>query len=255
MTLENSNGDSMRKLAVLLLPLILAGCPWDSDNDNSNNDTPAIETPVVVVPSEGPGGETPEVPGDHGTIPDGSPQAPSDGNTEQPEEPVGTPDGDSQTEPPAPVPDPAPPSPVPPPTSQWQADMVQAINVARAVGRQCGSEFYPAAGPVTHNDVLAVAAQLHAEDMAINNYFDHVSLDGRNPGDRITDAGYNWRTYGENIAAGQRSVDEVMAGWLASPGHCANIMNPAFEEVGLGLYEYSASRYGRYWVQNFGTHK
>lgn len=84
--------------------------------------------------------------------------------------------------------------------------------------------------------------------MAENNYFSHTSLDGRNAGQRITDEGYRWRSYGENIAAGQRSVNEVMSGWLSSPGHCQNIMRPGFVEVGVSCVQKSGTAYGRYWT-------
>ena len=57
---------------------------------------------------------------------------------------------------------------------------------------------------------------------------------GSSPGDRITAAGYNWRTYGENIAQGQTSQQQVLTGWTNSPGHHRNNINPNFEEFGLG---------------------
>ena len=85
--------------------------------------------------------------------------------------------------------------------------------------------------------------------MAANNYFSHTSLDGRSAGDRITATGYAWRTYGENIAAGYATVDSVMDGWTASPGHCANLMNPAFTEIGLACVPGgAATTYSNYWT-------
>ena len=92
----------------------------------------------------------------------------------------------------------------------------------------------------------------HAVDMATQNYFSHTSLDGRSPWDRIDEAGYPHFGAGENIAAGQRTAEDVVTAWLNSPGHCRNIMNPSFDELGVGYAYDAASTYQRYWVQNFG---
>jgi hypothetical protein len=88
--------------------------------------------------------------------------------------------------------------------------------------------------------------------MAQQNYFSHTSLDGRSAGTRISQAGYSWNTYGENIAAGYTTPEAVVAGWMNSSGHRANILRSSFCDIGVG-YAYSASSsYGRYWTQNFG---
>ena len=89
--------------------------------------------------------------------------------------------------------------------------------------------------------------------MGTRDYFSHTSLDGRSPGDRITAAGYDWRTYGENIAAGYGSPGAVVRGWIASPGHCRNLMSPAFTQLGVGYADVPGSTYGDYWVQKFAT--
>jgi len=89
--------------------------------------------------------------------------------------------------------------------------------------------------PVVYNAQLNAAAQAHADDMLDNDYFSHTGLNGSTPGDRATLAGYDWRTYGENIASGYRSETGVMTGWTNSPGHHANNINPNFTEFGLGL--------------------
>jgi len=90
---------------------------------------------------------------------------------------------------------------------------------------------------VSHNAQLDIAAQLHAQDMLDNDYFSHTGLNGSSAGDRVTLAGYDWWTYGENIAAGYRTEDGVMKGWTESEGHHANNINPNFEEFGLGYAE------------------
>ena len=79
-------------------------------------------------------------------------------------------------------------------------------------------------------------------------------LDGSEPRDRVRRAGYESRLTGENIALGPESAEEVVAGWLDSPGHCANIMDARFQDIGVGV----ATGRGRgqiYWVQNFGVPK
>jgi uncharacterized protein YkwD len=88
--------------------------------------------------------------------------------------------------------------------------------------------------------------------MARRKYFEHRGSDGSEPRDRVRRAGYQSRLTGENIALGPESAEEVVAGWLDSPGHCANIMDSRFEEIGVGL----ATGRGRgqvYWVQKFGS--
>jgi uncharacterized protein YkwD len=89
--------------------------------------------------------------------------------------------------------------------------------------------------------------------MAANNYFSHVSLDGRTFDQRIRTAGYGGAfPLGENIAAGQTSPASVVSGWMSSPGHCANIMNSAFKALGVGYAHQPGSTYKHYWTQNFG---
>lgn len=90
------------------------------------------------------------------------------------------------------------------------------------------------AAPIAFDSRLTAAAQGHADDMRANNYFSHTGLNGSDPGDRMRAAGYNWRTYGENIARGQTSEAQVMTAWTNSPGHHANNINPNFEDYGLG---------------------
>jgi uncharacterized protein YkwD len=108
-------------------------------------------------------------------------------------------------------------------------------------------------GALTVDATLTSVAQAHSADMAAHNYFDHNSQDGRSPFDRITAAGYKFSTAAENIAAGQRTPQDVMTGWMNSPGHKANILNCALHEIGVGYATSSSSTYGAYWTQDFGT--
>lgn len=125
------------------------------------------------------------------------------------------------------------------------------VNEARSHERTCGSEEFAARGPLRLNAKLSRAARLHAVDMATHDFFEHTGSNGSTLADRVNAQKYLWSRLGENIAAGQDSPEEVMADWLASPGHCANIMGP-FTELGAG-YTTGDTRYGTYWVQDFGT--
>ncbi|MCU7878120.1 MAG: Ig-like domain-containing protein [Candidatus Thiodiazotropha sp. (ex Lucinoma borealis)] len=129
--------------------------------------------------------------------------------------------------------------------------MLTLVNNARAVARTCGTNNYSATSSLAWHCNLEQAAQGHSTSMADNNFFSHTGLDDSSPGDRITAAGYNWRTYGENIAAGYADEEAAMNGWLNSPGHCANLMNPNFTEMGEAVAENPASQYRIYWTQNF----
>lgn len=99
--------------------------------------------------------------------------------------------------------------------------------------------------PYAWNTELAVAAQLHAQDMVDHGYFDHTSQDGRSFADRAEDAGYDAQPRGENIAAGQSSPEQVMDSWMNSSGHRANILAEGSNEIGVGLLD-------AHWVQVFG---
>ena len=135
--------------------------------------------------------------------------------------------------------------------AQIQQQVFDLVNQARAVGRTCGTTYYPAAPALARNAMLDSAASKHSTDMATYNYFSHTGRDGSKPWDRMKREGYIWRSAGENIAAGYSSAASVMQGWLASPGHCANIMNARFKDIGIGYATGGSYRY--YWTQDFGS--
>ncbi|MEW6144514.1 MAG: CAP domain-containing protein [Thermodesulfobacteriota bacterium] len=114
------------------------------------------------------------------------------------------------------------------------AVMLGLINKARAEGRNCGDTFFPAAPPLNWDDRVAAAALGHSTDMAGTNFFGHVGSDGSDPGDRLMNEGYDTMLWGENIAVGYDREAAVMDAWLKSPDHCANIMDPSYEDVGVG---------------------
>jgi len=135
-------------------------------------------------------------------------------------------------------------------TPKFRQDFLNYINHARAKGCNCGVNYMAPAPPLNWNYQLESAALGHATDMADKGYFNHNSLDGRTMQSRINESGYTLNGFrgikvGENIAFGQESIAEVMEGWLKSPGHCRNLMDPAFKEIGI-------AEDNKYWVQDFG---
>jgi uncharacterized protein YkwD len=131
--------------------------------------------------------------------------------------------------------------------------LLAALNTARSQPHQCGTQSFAATTPLAWNAMLATAAEGHSRAMANNNFFDHKDREGRTPGDRAELAGYVGQQLGENIAAGQDTVGKVVSGWLDSPGHCANLMNPQFRELGAAYAVDPKSDAGIYWTAMFGT--
>ena len=128
----------------------------------------------------------------------------------------------------------------------FQEKLLQLVNDVRTRGCDCGGEYQAPVDKIVWNDTLAQVAEKHSKEMSDNNYFSHTGLNGSSPGDRMKDADYYWSTYGENIANGYTDEEAVIEGWLKSPGHCKNIMNGNFKEMGVG-------KSGEYWTQVFGT--
>lgn len=130
---------------------------------------------------------------------------------------------------------------------RMENQVLDLVNEVRATGTNCGTNgnFGPAE-PVRMDEDLRCAARLHSIDMVERNYFEHDTPEGITPFDRIDEAGYRKQgPQGENIAAGYRTPESVMEGWLSSDGHCANIMQPGFRDLGVGLHQF-------YWTQKFG---
>jgi hypothetical protein len=111
--------------------------------------------------------------------------------------------------------------------------------------------------PLRLNAELNATAYGHSEDMAQQDYFSHTGKDGSLPWDRAKEVGYEARAMGENIAAGQRTPQEVVQGWINSPGHRANLLNANYTELGVGYYylanDTGSVNYNRYWTQVFGS--
>lgn len=124
--------------------------------------------------------------------------------------------------------------------------LLERVNELRAAGCQCGNTDHAPAPALAWNELLADAARRHSEDMHQNDELTHAGTDGSNSGQRIAEAGYEWRTYGENIAWNYLSAEAVFTGWRNSPDHCRNLMNPNFTEMG-------AARVEAYYVQTLAA--
>ena len=136
----------------------------------------------------------------------------------------------------------------------FASELLAQVNALRAAGASCGSEgSFPAAAPLAWNAMLTQAALAHSDDMVAFDFFSHTGSDGSTAGQRATAAGYIWQAAGENIAAGQRNVAAVMASWMASPGHCANIMRASYRDIGVACVNGGASNsYRTYWTMTLG---
>jgi uncharacterized protein YkwD len=113
---------------------------------------------------------------------------------------------------------------------------------------------------------LSAAASAHSRDMALHDLFSHTGSDGSTMISRAVAAGYSYSRLAENLSAGQSTPEEVVAGWMNSPGHRSNMLNCALREIGVGYYEQPDDQsnvrldsgeisgpYRHYWTQDFGA--
>ena len=134
------------------------------------------------------------------------------------------------------------------------ARVLELVNAARAVARDCGvGHHFEAAQPVAASPALNEVALEHSRDMAEHLKLGHPGSDGSAPADRVTRSGYAWRGVGENVASGQQTADAVVKSWLESPGHCENIMEPRFSEMGIAFALAPDQNPNIYWTQVFAT--
>ncbi|WP_425576394.1 CAP domain-containing protein [Streptomyces glaucosporus] len=106
--------------------------------------------------------------------------------------------------------------------------------------------------PLTLDAKLTGAAQKYAETMGGRGVLSHTGPGGSTMASRINEAGYSWSALAENIARGQKTPEQVMNSWMNSPGHRANILNCAYQDIGIGMSEKPK---GPWWVQNFGKRR
>ncbi|MEM8933571.1 MAG: CAP domain-containing protein, partial [Acidobacteriota bacterium] len=118
------------------------------------------------------------------------------------------------------------------------------------VNAERGADGQP---PLSARRLLDRVAQRYAEAMLDGGFYGHTSPAGETVLDRVRATGYRPLRVGENIASGQTAGEQVMTGWMNSPDHRANILHPAFRELGVGVASGRGpdGQYRVYWVQVF----
>jgi len=101
---------------------------------------------------------------------------------------------------------------------------------------------------LTLDPLASAVARAHSRDMCRRRYFSHVSPENRQPWDRLRAAGVRFKRAAENIAVGYRAPEEVPRGWLDSPGHRKNRLNPIYDRAGVGSYSCDGTLY---WTEVF----
>ncbi len=208
--------------------------PSTSSTTSTTSTTLGVTTTTVLIDAAAAG------PADAGI------GAPVRGEQIQLTEPVPAPATTTTTEPPPPPqPAPAPQRPSPtqptqpgaPPPASTSSDAITLTNRERV---NAGLSALSA------NGALNNAAAAHSADQAARNQMTHTGSNGSNAGDRIRAAGYQPGTWGENVAAGYTSASSVVAGWMGSSGHRANILDPAFTQIGVASA--TSANGTRYWT-------
>ena len=150
------------------------------------------------------------------------------------------------------------------PTESWdeawialELEILEIVNQRRSEGATCDGDYYPPAPLLQMESSLRCAARMHSRDMSDETYFfSHDNEQGEEPADRVLKAGREGYG-GENISAGRSTAEATMAGWMASPGHCRNIMNANHTVIGVGYawappqFDVEPYHYGHYWTQVF----
>lgn len=138
--------------------------------------------------------------------------------------------------------------------ANFQSAALSRINQYRVAGASCRTAgTFAATTALRWNDALTQGAELHSQDMQANNFTSHTGSDTSTVGQRITATGYAWSAVAENIAGGQTTMNQVVDSWMASDGHCANIMNPNLVDMGLACVAGAPSNtYTTYWTMDMG---
>ena len=149
-------------------------------------------------------------------------------------------------------------------------EYLKAVNNAREKPQECGIKgSFPATTALKWNDKLYQASYEHIQDLIESQTFEHEGSGTESDWagyllrkkstqiERVENHEYYWQGLGENLAGGTTmdTVTKAVEAWLKSDGHCENLMNPLFEEVGMVMLSDESSLYTNYWGQNFGTPK
>lgn len=140
--------------------------------------------------------------------------------------------------------DPPPPTPPPPPPIQVTPEGQRVLDLVNAERTARGLQ------PVTLDQRLVDASQQHSAHQAQVGTIFHTAPDGTTPGDRIAATGYSFSAWAENVAAGQSTPESVVRAWMESEGHCRNILNPGYTELGVG-YVRTEGGFRHWWTQKF----
>jgi uncharacterized protein YkwD len=224
-------------VASLGLGAVLTACaPPFSASPGVTASGPAASASAVASPGAAPVSAAPSAAPSAATAPSSPSASVSAAPTTVPATPM-TPPTSAPPKPPATT---APPAV--PPAGTLKTDQIVVLTNAERAKAGCG--------PLVVDARLTSAAQAHSTDMAQHSYFDHTSLDGRTFDVRIRATGFPLSAVAENIAAGSAAAADTMTQWMNSPGHRANILNCAYNRIGVGYAEGGSYRY--YWTQDFG---
>jgi len=135
----------------------------------------------------------------------------------------------------------------------YQQAILNTINQIRQQSRQCGPQYFSATTPLSWNNNLYKGALSHSEDMATHNFLGHVGSTGLDLKSRLKLYNTLSNANGENVASGQKTLNEVMSKWLSSPLHCSNLMNPKFTTYAIACASDQTGKQKSYWTQQFGT--
>lgn len=125
------------------------------------------------------------------------------------------------------------------------------LNVFRTQSQLCGHRRLPAAPPLQWDARLQASASAYAGELSAADKLSHIGPGGSSLRQRFRASGYVMRRAGENLAAGQEDLDEVLATWTRSATHCENLMQPDFLDAGLACVS-GPGMYERYWVLHLG---
>lgn len=129
----------------------------------------------------------------------------------------------------------------------YEQEVVTLLNQYRSSSQNCGTRgTFSAAGPLVMSPTLQEASRCHSVDMGVHNTLTHTGSDGSSFSQRASAAGYTGFAANENAGKGYSTPASVVQGWMNSDGHCANVMNPNINRVGVGYYLHATS--GRWWT-------
>ena len=134
----------------------------------------------------------------------------------------------------------------------WREEVLAAVNRLRASGVVCGARgSFPPAPALRWAPHLADVAMMHARHMAATGELSHVNAKGDGLAPRLRQSGYAYSTVAENLANGLGEATQAIADWVASDGHCANLMHPRLRELGVACV--IDGRQWPWWVMTLGA--